>query len=295
MLSAAMLQQIRRLHLRAKKSVEDLLGGAYRSVFKGVGIAFDEVREYQPGDEIRSIDWNVTARMGHPFVKRYVEERELTLMLLVDRSASQRFGTRGRTKHDTVAEMAALLSLAALANHDKVGLLAFSDRIEAFLPPRKGTNHALRILRTILHGDAQGTGTDLRLPLERLLSALHRRAIVFLFSDFLASGHERLLRQAASKHDVVAVRSRDALETALPESGLLDAVDPETAEVRTLDLADPAFRESYRRATAERRDDVRRFLRSSRIDLIDVATDEDPTEALVRFFRLRERRKGRGS
>ncbi|MFO0865554.1 MAG: DUF58 domain-containing protein [Gemmataceae bacterium] len=295
MLSPAMLHQVRRLHLRAKKAVEDLLGGAYRSVFKGVGISFEEVREYQPGDEIRSIDWNVTARMGHPFVKRYVEERELTVLLLLDVSASQAFGTQVRQKRDAAAELAALLSLAALANHDKVGLITFTDRIESFLPPRKGSRHALRVIRTILHGEPVGRGTRYSVPLERLLRTQHRRAIVFLLSDFLHWGDERLVRQAAVKHDLIAVRHSDPLEAELPDAGLVDVEDPETGETRLLDFGDPQFRQSYQSAMAEQRESVRRSLRSSRIDLIDVSTADDHVESLVRFFRLRERRRGRRS
>jgi uncharacterized protein (DUF58 family) len=295
MLSAAMLHQIRRLHLRAKKAVEDLLGGAYRSVFKGVGVSFEEVREYQPGDEIRSIDWNVTARMGHPFVKRYVEERELTVMLLLDVSASQAFGTQVRQKRDSAAELAALLTLAALANHDKIGLITFTDRVEALLPPRKGNRHALRLIRTVLHGEPACRSTRFAVPLERLLRTQHRRAIVFLLSDFLTEGDEKLLRQTAVKHDLIAIRLSDPMERQLPDAGLIEVEDPETGETRLLDFGDPRFRESYRHAMAEQRDAVRRSLRANRIDLIDVCTTEDHAEALVRFFRVRESRRGRRS
>src|SRR3954447_13849322 len=185
MLPREVLRQIRRLQLKARRAVEDLLGGEYHSVFKGTGIAFEEVREYQPGDDIRTIDWNVTARMGHPFIKRFVEERELTLMLLVDCSASQQFGTRLHPKRDVAAELAAVLAFSAIANNDRVGLVAFTDRVERFVPPRKGTRHVLRLIRDILFFQPAHKGTALREGLDYVNRVLHRGAIVFLLSDFL--------------------------------------------------------------------------------------------------------------
>src|SRR5439155_3082931 len=195
MLPRDVLRQIRLLQLRARRAVEDFLGGEYHSVFKGTGIAFEEVREYQPGDDVRSIDWNVTARMGHPFVKRFIEERELTVMLLVDASASQSFGTVRQEKRDVAAELAAVLAFSAISNNDKVGLIAFTDAVERFVPPRKGTRHVLRLLRDVLFFQPSRRGTCLRAALDYLNRILHRRAIVFFLSDFLDHGYEATLKR----------------------------------------------------------------------------------------------------
>src|SRR5438132_6535290 len=190
MLPREVIRQIRRLQLRARRAVEDLLGGEYRSVFKGSGIAFEEVREYQPGDDIRAIDWNVTARMGHPFIKRFVEERELTVILAIDASGSQQFGTRLQQKREVAAELAAVIAFSAISNSDKVGLVQFTDRVEKFVPPRKGTRHVLRLIRDILFYQPQHKGTSLREGLDYLNRVLHRRTIIFLLSDFLDAGYE---------------------------------------------------------------------------------------------------------
>src|SRR3984957_18247769 len=196
MLPREVVQQIRRLQLRARRAVEDLLGGEYHSVFKGMGMAFEEVREYQPGDDIRTIDWNVTARMGHPFIKRYIEERELTVMLVVDCSGSQQFGTQLQQKREVAAEIAALLAFCAISNNDKVGLIAFTDKVERFVPPRKGTRHVLRLIRDVLFHQPHRKGTSLREGLDFLSRIQHRRAIVFLFSDFLDEGYELSFKRA---------------------------------------------------------------------------------------------------
>src|SRR3954453_21701246 len=195
MLPREVIRQVRRLQLRARRAVEDPLGGEYRSVFKGAGIAFEEVREYQPGDDIRAIDWNVTARMGHPFIKRFVEERELTVMLLLDCSGSQRFGTRQQQKREVAAELAAVLAFSAISNNDRVGLVAFTDRVERFVPPRKGTRHVLRLIRDVLFFQPQHRGTSLREGIDYLNRVLHRRAIVFLLSDFLDRDYELALKR----------------------------------------------------------------------------------------------------
>src|SRR5436309_10070862 len=202
MLPREVLRQIRRLQLKARRAVEDLLGGEYHSVFKGSGIAFEEVREYQPGDDIRTIDWNVTARMGHPFIKRFVEERELTVVLLVDCSASHLFGTRLQQKREVAAELAAVLAFSAISNNDKVGLVAFTDRVERFVPPRKGTRHVLRLIRDVLFHQPRRTGTSLREGLDFLNRIQRRRAIVFLFSDFLDEGYELSFKRTARRHDL---------------------------------------------------------------------------------------------
>jgi uncharacterized protein (DUF58 family) len=284
---------MRRLQIRARRAVEDLLGGAYRSVFKGSGIAFEEVREYQPGDDIRSIDWNVTARMGHPFVKRFIEERELTLMLVVDISASQRFGSQQQQKREVAAEIAALLAFCALANQDKVGLVAVSDRVEKFVPPRKGTRHALRLIRDILFHEPVGQGTSLRTGLDFLNRVLRRRAIVFLLSDFFDQGYEKALRRTARRHDLVAVVCHDALEASLPGVGLLELLDAETGGTLLVDSSVAAFQSAAARQAQRRRAALPQLAGGARVDWIDAATDGRHLDALLRFFQLRERRLGR--
>src|ERR1700730_17969559 len=206
MLPREIIRQVRRLQLRARRAVEDILGGEYHSVFKGTGIAFEEVREYQPGDDIRSIDWNVTARMGHPFIKRYIEERELTVMLLVDCSGSHQFGTGLQQKREVAAELAAVLAFSAISNNDKVGLVEFTDRVERFVPPRKGTRHVLRLVRDVLFFQPAHRRTSLKEGLDYLTRVLHRRAIVFLLSDFLDRGYERAFKRTGRRHDLVAIR-----------------------------------------------------------------------------------------
>lgn len=292
MLSRDLRRQMRRLQLRARRAVEDLLGGAYRSVFKGSGIAFEEVREYQPGDDIRGIDWNVTARMGHPFVKRFIEERELTLLLVLDVSASQRFGTRAQTKREVAAELAALLAFCAIANNDKVGLVAVSDRIEKFVPPRKGTRHALRLMRDILFHEPVHPGTNLRTGIDFFNRVLRRRAIVFLMSDFHDTGFEKAFRRAARRHDLIAVYHGDALEEQWPAVGLVDVRDSETGQTVLVDTSNPEFREAHLAAARARRAMIRQLANAAGADWIDVSTDGTHLDALLRFFRLRERRLG---
>src|SRR5438067_1742547 len=222
MLPREVLRQIRRLQLKARRAVEDLLGGEYHSVFKGSGIAFDEVREYQPGDDIRAIDWNVTARMGHPFIKRFIEERELTVLLVVDESGSQQFGTRLQQKREVAAELAAVLAFSAISNNDRVGLVQFTDRVEHFVPPRKGSRHVLRLIRDVLFYEPKRRGTSLREGLDFLNRVRRRRAVVFLFSDFLDQGFEKSFKRTGKRHDLVAVRLTDPREEELPAVGLLE-------------------------------------------------------------------------
>lgn len=290
MIPREIIRQIRRLQLRARRAVEDLLGGEYHSVFKGVGIAFEEVREYQPGNDVRAIDWNVTARMGHPFIKRFVEERELTVMLLVDCSGSQQFGTVQQQKREVAAELAAFLAFSAIANNDRVGLIAFTDRVEQFVPPRKGTRHVLRLIRDVLFFKPEHTGTSVREALDFLNRVSHRRAIVFLLSDFLDQGFERSLRHAGRRHDLIAVRITDPREEELPAVGFLELEDTETGQRLLLDTGKRKVRDAYAQAARSRREEVSKLLRSAQVDLIEVATIGGHLDALVRFFRLRERR-----
>lgn len=290
MLGRDLVHRVRRLQLRAKRAVEDPLGGEYRSVFKGAGVAFEEVREYQPGDDIRSIDWNVTARMGHPFVKRYIEERELTLMLVVDASASQHFGTGALTKRDAAAELAGLLAFCAVSNNDKVGLLMCSDQVEKYVPPRKGARHALRLIRDILFFQPQRPGTNLRTALDYLGRVLRRRAVVFLFSDFLDQGFEPVLKRTGRRHDLIAVSIIDPRETTWPAVGLVEWEDAETGRRWLVDTHSPTVRAAWEQHERTRREQFTRLCRSAGIDQITATTGGDHLDALTRFFHLRQRR-----
>jgi uncharacterized protein (DUF58 family) len=290
MLPREVVNQIRRLQLRARRAVEDMLGGEYHSVFKGVGMAFEEVREYQPGDDIRAIDWNVTARMGHPFIKRYIEERELTVILLVDCSGSQQFGTQVQQKREVAAEIAALLAFCAISNNDKVGLIAFTDHVERFVPPRKGTSHALRVIRDILFFQPEHRGTSIKQALDFLNRVQRRRAIVFLLSDFLDRDFEKPLQRTGRRHDLTAVRIVDPREEILPAVGLLAIEDAETGRRLVVDTSSAALRAALADSAQQRRDAVRQMTRSARVDLIEVSTDGSHLDALVRFFEQREKR-----
>jgi uncharacterized protein (DUF58 family) len=290
MLPREVVQQIRRLQLRARRAVEDLLGGEYHSVFKGMGMAFEEVREYQPGDDIRAIDWNVTARMGHPFIKRYIEERELTVVLMVDCSGSQQFGTQLQQKREVAAELAALLAFCAISNNDKVGLICFTDRVERFVPPRKGTRHALRLIRDVLFFQPEHQGTSLKQALDYLNRVQHRRAIVFLLSDFLDAGFERPFQRTGRRHDLTAVHISDPREEVLPAVGLIELEDAETGRRLIVDTSSVQVRRACLEAGRRRRDALRQMARSARVDLIEVSTDGGHLDALVHFFQMREHR-----
>lgn len=285
-----LLKKIRRIHIRTSHIANDVFAGHYHSTFKGHGMEFEEVREYQPGDEIRRIDWNVTARQGRPFIKRFREERELTVMLLVDVSGSQEFGTTTQLKRELAAEIGATLAFSAIKNNDKVGLVGFSDRIERFVKADKGTRHVLRVIRELLTLKATGRGTDIALALDYLNRATTRRAVVFVISDFLGSDYERSLRVVKRRHDVIPIAISDPREMVLPPVRFVDFVDNETGERVTFDTTNRAFREEYRRratAVAERR--AREFRRID-IDSIELVTGQSFVEPLSRFFRAREAR-----
>lgn len=290
MLTRDVLRQVRRLQLRARRAVEDPLGGAYRSVFKGTGIAFEEVREYQPGDEIRSIDWNVTARMGHPFIKRFIEERELTVLLLMDASASMSFGSIDQTKRDVVAEIAALFALCAVSNNDKVGLMLVTNEVEHFVPPRKGPRHALRLIRDLFVQAPQERATDLKAGFDFLNKVQHRRALVFVFSDFLDTGYEKAMQRTARRHDVVAVTIRDPREDALPDVGLLEVQDAETGAAMLLDTSDAEFQRTFLAERRKRFDAFQQWTRAHRIDVFAATTGGRHLDELMRFFEKRHRR-----
>src|SRR5229473_2070782 len=257
MLPQEVLLQIRRLQLKARRAVEDLLGGEYKSVFKGTGIAFEEVREYQPGDDIRAIDWNVTARIGHPFIKRFVEERELTVMLVVDCSGSNQFGTQSQQKRDVAAELAAMIAFTAISNNDKVGLIQFTDRVERFVPPRKGSRHVLRLIRDVLYYQPAHRGTSLKEGLDYVNRVLRRRAIIFLLSDFLDKGYDRSFKRTGRRHDLIALRITDPREMDLPAVGLLELEDAESGERLLLDTNSRVVREAYARSARVRAETLR--------------------------------------
>jgi uncharacterized protein (DUF58 family) len=290
MLTREVLRQVRRLQLRARRAVEDPLGGAYRSVFKGTGIAFEEVREYQPGDEIRSIDWNVTARMGHPFIKRYIEERELTVILLMDASASMSLGTVDQTKRDVVAEIAALLALCAISNNDKVGLILVTGEVERFVPPRKGPRHALRLIRDLFVHTPKDPATRLQAGFDYLNKVLHRRALVFVFSDFLDAGYEKAMQRTARRHDVVAVTIRDPREESLPDVGLLEIQDAETGQCVLVDTSRPDFQRAFEARRRQRQETFQQWTRAHNIDVLAASTAGRHLDELMRFFQQRERR-----
>ena len=294
MLTVEALRQVRRIHIRTRRLVDGIFAGEYHSVFKGRGMEFAEVREYVPGDDVRTIDWNVTARLGHPYVKRYVEERELTVMLLVDLSASGQFGSVAKLKSEIATELCALLALSAIKNNDKVGLILFTDQIERFVPPQKGKNRALRVIREMLYFAPERRGTDLGLALEYLYRISRRRSVSFLLSDFLAAGYERALRLARRRHDIIPICISDRREASLPNLGLLTLSDLETAQQVLVDTGSARVREEYRRrreaAVAERR----RAFRALGIDSIEVQTDQPYIHPLMRFFRQREKRLREG-
>jgi len=285
------LRQVRRIQIITSRMVNDVMAGAYHSTFKGRGMEFDEVREYIPGDEIRSIDWNVTARTGTPHVKKYVEERELTVMLMVDASSSGRFGSVSKTKSEIAAEMCAVLAFSAIRNNDKVGLIIFTDRIEKFLPPKKGRSHVLRVIREVLYFTPQGTGTDIAGALEYLKKVTHRKTVAFLVSDFLAEDYQQALAIANKGHDLVAITVTDPREIELPKLGFLQLEDAETGEIAMIDTRSAAFRQRFSGLSGEAMRRREKIFRSSGIDTIDVRTDQTYIEPLRRFFRMRERRR----
>ena len=290
MISREQLRTVRKIQIRTSHLVSDLFAGQYQSVFKGRGMEFAEVRLYQPGDDVRTIDWNVTARTSVPHVKRFAEERELTVMLLVDASASTAFGSVRQTKQALAAELGALLAFSAITNNDKVGLVMFSDRIELALPPRKGTRHVLRVIREILSLKPEGHGTDIEAALEHLRHVTKRRCVVFLVSDFMASGWKRALRVASKRHDVVAIVLEDPREAELPAIGMVELEDAETGERYVVNTNDARARDAFAARAAAARAERDRTLRMADVDSIVVGTHAPYTQALVRFFRKRERR-----
>lgn len=284
------MQQIRRIQIRTSHVVNDILAGQYESVFKGQGMEFREVREYVPGDDIRMIDWNVTARSGTPHVKLLAEERELTVMLVVDASGSGRFGSVSRFKNELAAELCAVLAISAIKNNDKVGLIIFTDEVELYVPPSKGRQHVLRVIREVLYFQPRRTGTDIPAALRFMNSVTRRRAVTFLVSDFMADDYEIPLRMAARRHDLIGVVVSDPREETLPNVGLLCVRDAETGHEALIDTADDAVRAAYAKEAAERARGRDQILQRTRVDAIRVRTDRPYVDEIYRFFRMRERR-----
>jgi uncharacterized protein (DUF58 family) len=288
---AEVLKKVRRIEITTRRMVNDVFSGEYHSVFKGQGMEFDEVREYQPGDDIRAIDWNVTARMGAPYIKRFMEERELVVTFLLDVSASGRFGSAGKTKTDTAAEICAVLAFSAIQNHDKVGAIVFSDEVEEYIPPDKGRRHVLHLVREVLFFEPKRRGTNIAAALEYLLRVSKRRGIVFVVSDFLSPDFTRPLAMAARKHDVVAIWLGDPREESLAPAGLMRVWDQEAQVERVIDLGSRAARERFAEHARRRREETAALFRRHGIDSVRIETGSDYTLPLSLFFKARAKRR----
>ena len=290
MLTTELLKQVRRIEIRTKGLVNQVFSGEYHSVFKGMGMEFSEVREYQFGDDIRNIDWNVTARYGRPFIKVFEEERELTVMLMVDLSGSLMFGSVSKTKQRVAVEVSAILAFSALKNNDKVGLILFTDKIEKFVPPRKGNKHVLRIIRDLLSFNPEGNATDIKGALEYMNGTIKKRSIVFLLSDFMDQGYSKILKVVGKKHDLIGIILDDRRENELPAIGLIKLTDAETGQERWIDTSSNRVRKMMRKTRSEAVNKRNALFLTSRIDRIQIETGKDYIKPLVQFFRLRERR-----
>ncbi len=290
MIPREVLKKIRKIHIRTNYMVNDIFAGEYESAFRGRGMEFEEVRSYSPGDDVRDIDWNVTARFGQPFVKLYREERELTIMLLVDVSSSFLFGTQPQLKHELAAELASVLAFAATKSNDKVGLIIFSDHIEKFIPPKKGTTHVWRVIKEVLQHQPVSTKTDITAALNYLNQVTKRKAVAFLVSDFIAAGYEKALRVTNKKHDLISICITDPRELELPAAGIVEVQDAETGELQLIDTADRNFRKGYALLAEKRLSDTFELFRSAGVDYIDIRTNVPYIDPILKFFRLREKR-----
>lgn len=290
MIPAEVMKQIRRIQIRTSRVVNDILAGQYESVFKGQGMEFKEVREYVPGDDIRMIDWNVTARTNTPYVKLLSEERQLTVMLMVDASASGLFGSVTRFKNELAAELCAVLAFSAIKNNDNVGLIIFTDEVELYIPPNKGRKHVLRVIREVLYFEPKRKGTNIPAALHFLNGVTTRRAVAFLVSDFMAKDYEVPLRIANRRHDVIAVTVTDPREETLPDVGLIAVRDTETGRETLVNTSDESLRKQYARAAIERVKERSAVFMKTGVDAINVRTDQPYTAEIYRFFRMREKR-----
>lgn len=290
MIPKEILKKIRRIEIHTKKLVNDLFSGEYHSTFKGQGMEFEEVRQYEPGDDIRLIDWNVTARTGYPHIKKFKEERELSVVLLFDASSSGKFGTRDRFKSETAAELCAILAFSAIKNNDKVGLIIFTDSIEKFIPPQKGRGHVLRLIREILYFQPKGVGTNISGALEYLSKVIKRKSVVFLVSDFLSENFYTPLQIANNKHDVIAMKISDPRESFFDNVGLVELEDAETGEIFVVDTASKEFRREFSARADEDNLALKKGFRLINVDFINIRTDESYIVPLINFFKVRERR-----
>ena len=290
MISRELVKKLKKIEIFTSRLANDQLAGSYHSVFKGRGMAFSEVRQYQPGDDVRFIDWNVSARMNDTYVKVFTEEREMTVMLLVDLSASGRFGSVDKPKIETVAEVAALLAFSAIKNNDRVGLILFTDQVERFVPPKKGRSHVMRVVTEILNADPKSEGTDLGVALDLLGGVGKRRAVAFLISDFIAEGYEKPLRVVSAKHDVIPIQVVDPREDELPDVGLALVEDLETGDLVEVDTSNLDVRANYAREAQRQRASREHLFRRLQLDHCTVSTDRDFVKPLTELFRLRQRR-----
>ncbi len=291
MLNRELLKKVKKIELSTKHLVNEVFGGEYHSVFKGRGMEFAEVREYTPGDDIRTIDWNVSARTGVPYVKLFEEERELTVMILVDASASGAFGTRIQMKRTLAAELSAVLAFSAVKNNDKVGLIIFTDQVEKYIPPRKGRSHVLRVIREVLDHEPEHPGTSINTALEFMSRVIRKRSVTFMISDFLDKDYEKSIKQASRKHDMLSFHLQDPWEIELPNLGLIQIHDGETGETSLINTGNATLRKTYAANSKERFDSLRAFFKSSGLDYLPIRTDVPYVDSLISFFRMRASRR----
>ena len=291
MSTSALLKKVRKIEIKTKGLSNHIFGGEYQTAFKGKGMAFSEVREYQPGDDIRSIDWNVTARYNSPFVKVFEEEREMTVMLLIDMSASGNFGTQEQFKRELATELAAILAFSAINNNDKVGVIFFTDKVEQFIPPKKGKSHILRIIREVLAFEPTGKGTDIAGALEYFSAVIKKRSICFILSDFMSKEFDRPLKISSKKHDLVALRIHDKREDTLPNVGLVPIQDAETEKMLFVDTSSKKVRDNFAKNRAQATEKLRKLFPASGVDLIDITTGKDYVKPLINFFKTRGKRR----
>ncbi|MDP7567924.1 MAG: DUF58 domain-containing protein [Flavobacteriales bacterium] len=291
MSTSALLKKVRKIEVKTKGLSNHIFAGEYHTAFKGKGMAFSEVREYQPGDDVRSIDWNVTARYNTPFVKVFEEEREMTVMLLIDVSASGNFGTQEQFKRELATELSAILAFSAIKNNDKVGVIFFTDKVEQFIPPKKGKSHILRIIREVLAFQPAGKGTDIAGALEYFNSVIKKRSICFILSDFMSKEFDRPLKIASKKHDLVALRIHDKREDTLPNVGLVPMQNAETEEMLFVDTSSKKVRDNFAKNRLQATEKLRKLFPASGVDLIDITTGTDYVKPLINFFKTRGSRR----
>jgi uncharacterized protein (DUF58 family) len=291
MIPKEILKKVRRIEIGTRRVVNDLFSGEYHSTFKGQGMEFEEVRPYQPGDDIRLIDWNVTARTGQPYIKVFREERELSVVLMVDASSSGRFGTRARFKSETAAELCAVLAFSAIKNNDKVGLIIFTDTIEKFVPPKKGRAHVLRLIREVLYFQPKGKGTNIAGAIQYMSRVVRRKSVVFMISDFMSEGFFKPMQIVNNKHDVIAIKISDPRESTFDNFGLIELEDTETGEVFLIDTGSKEFRNQFAAKAKEDNSQLKRSFQLINLDYINIQTDQSYIVPLISFFKMRERRK----